>query len=98
MNNGSIWGHGAYLGPDFSAQYLHNLTLDVADYIAKEQYNVPFKELQSEKKEVVNALTRELLKKNRFEPSNKVLHFTEAETKSYNQQIKWWSNYFIQTS
>ena len=23
MENGSIWGHGAYLGPDFSAQYLH---------------------------------------------------------------------------
>src|SRR5258707_182585 len=28
MENGTIWGHGAYLGPDFSAQYLHNLTND----------------------------------------------------------------------
>jgi nitric oxide reductase subunit B len=25
MENGSIWGHGAYLGPDFSADYLHGL-------------------------------------------------------------------------
>ena len=23
MENGTIWGHGAYLGPDFSAEYLH---------------------------------------------------------------------------
>ena len=23
MENGTIWGHGAYLGPDFSAAYLH---------------------------------------------------------------------------
>jgi nitric oxide reductase subunit B len=23
MNNGSIWGHGAYLGPDYSAEALH---------------------------------------------------------------------------
>ncbi|MBI3693676.1 MAG: cbb3-type cytochrome c oxidase subunit I [Acidobacteria bacterium] len=23
MENGTIWGHGAYLGPDFAAQYLH---------------------------------------------------------------------------
>lgn len=30
MENGSIWGHGAYLGPDFSAQYLHTLGLDTA--------------------------------------------------------------------
>lgn len=22
-DNGSIWGHGAYLGPDFSSDYLH---------------------------------------------------------------------------
>src|SRR5574337_510850 len=25
MENGSVWGHGAYLGPDFSAEYLHAL-------------------------------------------------------------------------
>jgi nitric oxide reductase subunit B len=30
MENGTIWGHGAYLGPDFSAEYLHTLTLDGA--------------------------------------------------------------------
>ncbi len=31
MENGTIWGHGAYLGPDFSAAYLHQLALDTAD-------------------------------------------------------------------
>ncbi len=25
MDNGSIWGHGAYLGPDFSAEALHRM-------------------------------------------------------------------------
>ena len=34
MDNGSIWGHGAYMGPDFSAQYLHNLALEVSGFIA----------------------------------------------------------------
>src|SRR5512137_3004631 len=31
MENGSIWGHGAYLGPDFSAEYLHTLGLDCCE-------------------------------------------------------------------
>jgi nitric oxide reductase subunit B len=31
MDNGTIWGHGAYLGPDFSAAYLHQLALDTKD-------------------------------------------------------------------
>src|SRR5215510_3058407 len=26
MDNGTVWGHGAYLGPDFSADYLHTLS------------------------------------------------------------------------
>jgi nitric oxide reductase subunit B len=25
MEHGSLWGHGAYLGPDYSAEYLHRL-------------------------------------------------------------------------
>lgn len=31
MENGTIWGHGDYLGPDFSAAYLHQLALDTED-------------------------------------------------------------------
>src|SRR5262245_17456036 len=30
MDNGTVWGHGAYLGPDFSADYLHTLSEDMA--------------------------------------------------------------------
>ena len=26
MEHGTLWGHGAYLGPDYSAEYLHRLT------------------------------------------------------------------------
>src|SRR5512136_2084527 len=35
MENGTIWGHGAYLGPDFSAAYLHTLSMDAAETIAR---------------------------------------------------------------
>src|SRR5262245_11630834 len=31
MDNGTIWGHGGYLGPDFSAQTLHGLALYAAN-------------------------------------------------------------------
>src|SRR5262245_34003653 len=30
MDNGTIWGHGGYLGPDFSAQTLHGLATHLA--------------------------------------------------------------------
>lgn len=31
MQYGSIFGHGAYLGPDFTADYLHRAALDVEE-------------------------------------------------------------------
>jgi nitric oxide reductase subunit B len=36
MDNGSIWGHGAYLGPDFSAAYLHYLGEDTRAFLAQQ--------------------------------------------------------------
>ena len=34
MENGTIWGHGAYLGPDFAAEYLHTMALDIRASLA----------------------------------------------------------------
>lgn len=45
MDNGTIWGHGAYLGPDFSAEELHALALEIADRIAQQHFGRPFDEL-----------------------------------------------------
>ena len=38
MENGTIWGHGAYLGPDFSAAYLHTLGVDAAEAQAQKLF------------------------------------------------------------
>ncbi len=35
MEYGSIFGHGAYLGPDFTADYLHRAAVDVEQYYAR---------------------------------------------------------------
>lgn len=32
MEFGSIFGHGAYLGPDFAAQYLHHAAQDLTSF------------------------------------------------------------------
>ena len=55
MANGTIWGHGAYLGPDFSAQYLHNWALDVADQAAQERFRRAYVELTPEQQAEIMA-------------------------------------------
>ena len=36
MEHGSLWSHGAYLGPDYSAEYLHRLAEICTDRYARE--------------------------------------------------------------
>src|SRR5262245_28801688 len=41
MEHGSLWGHGAYLGPDYSAEYLHRLAEICIEENARGETGVP---------------------------------------------------------
>jgi nitric oxide reductase subunit B len=96
MENGTIWGHGAYLGPDFSAEYLHTLAMDASDILARQNYNRGLPELTSAEKAAVNAEVQQLLKQNRYDPKTETLIFTPPEVASYRNQIEKWTAYFSQ--
>jgi len=94
MENGSIWGHGAYLGPDFSAEYLHSLGLHAAEAQAQKLYGRRLDQLNHGERGAVEEEVRILLKQNRYDPAKKILVFTEPEAASYRTQIARWSDYF----
>ncbi len=98
MENGSIWGHGAYLGPDFSAEYLHILTLDAGEMLAHRDFRQGVKELSPIERETVNAEVRRLLKENRYSAETHNLVYTPEEIASFNGQIAKWTSYFLNPS
>src|SRR6516225_8083217 len=73
MDNGTIWGHGGYLGPDFSAQSLHILALDLADRIARERLGRVYNDLNPEEKSAVEGAVALDLKANRYDPATRTL-------------------------
>ena len=79
MDNGTLWGHGAYLGPDFSATYLHNL-------VTQAQEAMPGQNSQA---------VGQLLSENRYDAQSHTLMFTVYEADSYQKQVSWWKNYFL---
>ncbi len=95
MNNGTIWGHGAYLGPDFSAQYLHNWALDVADHSARERFRRAYIELTPEQQSEINGSVARTMKQNRYDPATETLSLGPADTDSFKRQIAYWTEYFV---
>jgi nitric oxide reductase subunit B len=94
MENGTIWGHGAYLGPDFSAEYLHVLAVDTTDLLAKERYRLSFVELTESERTIVSSEVQRILKENRYDPKTNTLILTSYEVASFRKQIGKWTNYF----
>src|SRR5512139_3037216 len=94
MENGTIWGHGAYLGPDFSAEYLHTLATDAGGMLARQNYHRSYQDLAPAERTAVNAEVQQILKQNRYDHKNGTLTFSPSEIASYKNQISKWTTYF----
>jgi nitric oxide reductase subunit B len=94
MDNGTIWGHGGYLGPDFSAQALHMLALDLADRIARERLSRGYADLTPEEKAAVEGAVALVLKSNRYEPASGTLALPAGAAESFDRQVEYWTKYF----
>ena len=79
MANGTIWGHGAYLGPDFSAQYLHNWALDVADQAAQARFRRPYAEITPDQRAEIEGSVARTMKENRYDSSTGTLSLSSAD-------------------
>jgi nitric oxide reductase subunit B len=94
MDNGSVWGHGAYLGPDYSALALHMMGEKAASAAAMTQHGKPLKELTAQQRAGIQAEVAVDLKTNRYDASTSTLQFTAAQVDSVQQQTRYWTDYF----
>src|ERR1035437_8788054 len=86
MEHGTLWGHGAYLGPDYSAEYLHRLAEIARDVLARERHGRPYADLDPDAASGVDAAVHRLLKENRYDPGTGALRFSPAEAAAWETQ------------
>jgi len=94
MDNGTIWGHGALLGPDFSAEYLHSLAVYSATRIALQRYDRPLEKLTPTQLAMVEAQVRTGLKQNRYDPKTRTLLVGSSYEDWFRDRINVWNTYF----
>jgi len=82
MEYGSIFGHGAYLGPDFTADYLHR-----AAEIATREYG---RDTAGTAREKVIAD----FKTNRYDANTDTVTYTEVQARAFDELIAHYTSYF----
>lgn len=82
MEYGSVFGHGAYLGPDFTAEYLHKAALNSIEYYGKTDRNT------------AESLTARDFKTNRYDAKSGVLVYSAAQTQAFEQNVAYYTAFF----
>ena len=82
MEYGSIFGHGAYLGPDFTADYLHRAALSVMEFYG------------GESSDRAKLQTVADFKNNRYDNSANTLIYTPAQVHAFEQLRSHYAEFF----
>ncbi|MDX1571052.1 MAG: nitric-oxide reductase large subunit [Xanthomonadales bacterium] len=70
---GSIWGHGAYVAPDWSADWLHREATALLELWARRDYGRSFGELSLDGQAVLERRLKGELRTNTYDPENGVI-------------------------
>lgn len=74
MQLGSIWGHGGYVAPDWSADWLHREALAVLDGWAAAEGNVrDFAALSDERKAALRGRLESRIRENTYDPQTRTI-------------------------
>ncbi len=82
MEFGSIYGHGAYLGPDFTADYLHRAAL------------IELGTLGGPESDRARAVTAADFKQNRYNPATGTLLYSEPQARAYRELLPYYRDLF----
>ncbi|MDN3674000.1 nitric-oxide reductase large subunit [Flavobacterium branchiarum] len=87
---GSIWGHGAYVAPDWTADWLHREAMFILDKYAQEDFAKEFKDLDEEQQAALKIRLQKDVRANRYDENSQTLTISENRVEA----IKYLSKYY----
>jgi nitric oxide reductase subunit B len=73
---GTVWGHGSYVAPDWSADWLHREAVAYRDIRSRALYGVPYASLAPVQRGAVDAAVREEMRANTYDQATSALTLT----------------------
>jgi len=96
MEVGSIWGHGSYVAPDWTADWLHRECELILDDWARVEHARPYVDLEAEPKAALRERLRLMLRANRYEPATGTLTIEPVRARAFEANQKHFAAVFSQ--
>ena len=93
MQVGSIWGHGSYVAPDWTADYLHREAVLVLDAYARAGGAANYAALGDEERAALRARLQRVFRSNRVESSG-ILRVSEERARAFAELETYYTDVF----
>src|SRR5215510_8251445 len=94
MQVGSIWGHGSYVAPDWTADYLHREAVFILDSWAKAEFNQGYDALNSEQQAVLRQRLQDRLRKNTYDEPTGRITIEPIRARAFEENLKHYADVF----
>src|SRR5215510_7087503 len=94
MQVGSIWGHGSYVAPDWSADYLHRESLFILDHWAQTEFGKGYSALASEQQAMLRQRLQDTLRRNTYDAQTDRITIDPIRAEAFEDNLKHYSDIF----
>jgi nitric oxide reductase subunit B len=91
---GSVWGHGAYQAPDWSADWLHKEAVFILNELAMQTEGVSYDQLSEEKQASVKVSLQKDIRKNTYDKATKTLTVSNVRAKAIASNSRFYGGLF----
>lgn len=91
---GSVWGHGAYIAPDWSADFLHRESVFILDKWAQNAGAKNFEQLPIEQQAALRARLEAEMRNNSYDPSTGRITISSARAEAFEALNNYYSDIF----
>lgn len=94
MEVGSIWGHGSYVAPDWTADWLHREAVFILDRWSNAEHGSDFDSLDNEKQAQLVARLTKLLHTNTYDPSTGTVTVDPIRVEAFESNLAHYTEVF----
>lgn len=91
---GSIWGHGSYIAPDWTADWLHRESEIWLELTAQDQFSKPFAQLENFQKAELESRLRDDIRPNSYNAATDVITVSQTRSEAIASLRTYYSNVF----
>ncbi len=91
---GSVWGHGAYVAPDWTADWLHREATFILDRWASEEGAATYAALDPEPQGALKARLKELLRTNTFDAASQTITLDPIRQEAFDANAAYYAKLF----